>query len=575
MYEMDAPMPSVLLEIEHEERQKKTSRKARLSSKAVIYARVSSPDQDEDGYSKDAQVKSLRRHAERKDIRIAEEFVVVESAFKRSRLDVFNKMIAFIRANSDVRHILVEKPDRLHRSDTRKLDIKNLVDELDVKVHFVKDNFILSRESRASEKLKYDIDSAVGVYHSENVSEETSKGMREKAEQGIYPSFAPLGYLNDNKGIIIDERRALIIEKLFNLYATGKYSVKESTKIAREHGLSFRGSGTPISRSTVSVILHNPIYTGWFKWKGKIYRGTHEPIVSIELFERVQDVFKSRYAAKPRRGARVFAFSQLITCGKCGCLIVGELKKKKYAYYHCSNFKGECRGVDGLKYVREESVEQQFAHMLGRFDWSGGELVEWMREVLRSSRFDKCHELEDSIQRLRADYDINKNRIDGAYIDKLDGKINWDRYEGVSKKCKEEMARCADSIERHEQAMRSYSGKEADILRLASNPQSLLNQLTANGKQQLLKLMLSKCEWCNGEIVAEFHEPFDKLVKRDNAVDITKAEKLLADTQAAVDRLEEELKNAPGYATAMLYIAEFHEESDRIDREWEKLSRPA
>jgi hypothetical protein len=98
---------------------------------------------------------------------------------------------------------------------------------------------------------------------------------------------------------------------------------------------------------------------GDFEWDGRVYRGSHEPTVGRELWERVLD---SRYAKKLRVAKHNFAFSGLITRGHCGCALVGEIKKKRYIYYHCTGYKGKC----DEPYVREEVLERTFSELLGR-----------------------------------------------------------------------------------------------------------------------------------------------------------------------------------------------------------------
>jgi hypothetical protein len=82
-----------------------------------------------------------------------------------------------------------------------------------------------------------------------------------------------------------------------------------------------------------------PIYTGDFDWKGKTYRGIHQPLVSRELWERVQQVLVQRNRGRVRKAKHNFAFARLIKCGHCGCSLVGECKLGRYVYYHCSGYK--------------------------------------------------------------------------------------------------------------------------------------------------------------------------------------------------------------------------------------------
>lgn len=75
--------------------------------------------------------------------------------------------------------------------------------------------------------------------------------------------------------------------RLFENYATGNSSLKDVNRLARQWGLTFR-SGTPISKSVTHLILRNPIYVGRFRWAGIEYQGVRKLLVSLDLWEAVQ-----------------------------------------------------------------------------------------------------------------------------------------------------------------------------------------------------------------------------------------------------------------------------------------------
>jgi hypothetical protein len=91
--------------------------------------------------------------------------------------------------------------------------------------------------------------------------------------------------------------------------------------------------------------LRSGIYTGRFDWDGKTYQGRYEPIISADLWEQVQDVLDGRTGHKSRTRKRDFAFSGLIGCDACGCAIVGEIKKERYIYCHCTGYADKCSGT--------------------------------------------------------------------------------------------------------------------------------------------------------------------------------------------------------------------------------------
>src|SRR5580704_11275578 len=257
---------------------------------AVIYARVSSKEQEKEGFSIPAQLKLLKEYTAANGFMVAQEYVDVETA-KQSGRTAFGEMVAYLKGHPAVRIMLVEKTDRLYRN----LKDWVTVDELDVEIHFPKEGVVLSRESRSSEKFMHGIKVLMAKNYIDNLSEEARKGMQEKAEQGIWPTVAPLGYRNltgpNGKKIIEpDPKAAPLISSLFEWYAAGTLSLREAARRVRAAGLVHRKSGAPVPVSTVHAILRNRLYAGAFEWNGRCYLGTHQPLVSSELWVRVQDV---------------------------------------------------------------------------------------------------------------------------------------------------------------------------------------------------------------------------------------------------------------------------------------------
>ncbi len=192
----------------------------------VIYARVSSKEQEVEGFSIPAQLELLRDYASRQGMKAVQEFVDVESASTSGRTG-FGQMLAFLKKNrSKCQTILVEKTDRLYRN----VPDYATVDELGVTIHFVKDGTILSPDSKSSEQFIHGIKVLMARNYSQNLGEETLKGMLQKAKSGLYPSNAPAGYRNvegpDGRRIIVPNEDAPTITRLFEEFATGRYSLK-------------------------------------------------------------------------------------------------------------------------------------------------------------------------------------------------------------------------------------------------------------------------------------------------------------------------------------------------------------
>ena len=267
------------------------SRKAQVqeaSNIAVGYVRVSSLEQEKEGFSVPAQVKTLKDYSVIKGLSIAEMFADVETA-KVSGRPEFARMIDYLKKHSSVKVILVEKTSRLYRNFRDVADIQ----DLDVELHLIKENEILRRDSRSHQKLIHGFKVVMAKQYVDNLGEEASKGMLEKAEQGIWPSYAPTGYMNvpglAGKRIVDpDPSIAPLVTKVFEWYASRSYSIREVAAMARNAGLKTR-TGQGITTATIHNMLRKRIYTGVFDWKGKAYQGNYTPLVSKELWGMVGD----------------------------------------------------------------------------------------------------------------------------------------------------------------------------------------------------------------------------------------------------------------------------------------------
>ncbi len=192
--------------------------------------------------------------------------------------------------------------------------------------------------------------------------------------------MAPLGYLNDKaeKIIIKDQERFNLIRKMWDLMLTGNYTPPKILEIANnEWGFKTRAwkrkgyGGNPISRSGIYKIFTNIFYAGIIDYYGTHYQGKHEPIITLEEFDRVQILLGRK--GKPRPKHHEFAFTGSMRCGICGCLYTAETKKRllksgeirEHTYYHCTRktTKIKCNQrknitVDDLEISIEKEIEK-------------------------------------------------------------------------------------------------------------------------------------------------------------------------------------------------------------------------
>ena len=476
--------------------------------RAVLYARVSSKEQEREGFSIPAQLELLRNYAIAQGITITEEFIDVETA-KESGRGNFNNMVRYLRRHKNVATILVEKTDRLYRNFSDMVTL----DKMDVELHFVKEGSVISDESRSSEKFVHGIKVLMAKQYIDNLSEEVHKGMKQKAKEGIYPSSAPMGYMNasgpDGKRIIqVDPNQGPIVRRMFELYATGSYSNKELAGKAQELGFKTRKPGATLAPGTVHKMMQNPFYKGQFKWLGKLHEGLHEPLVSEDLWDRVQFVLSKRSNAKSGASVNKFAFTGMVTCGHCGCALVGEIKKKKYIYYHCTGFKGKC----GEPYTPEKVLEDAFTANLRRLRLDD-DVFRYIQQALRESFGNEQREHSEAIKRLEEERDQFQRRIEAMYVDKIDGNVSEEFYDRMMAQWREGRDRCVRDITRHQSADDAYMDDGIALLEMAKDAHRHFAAQPADEKSRLLKILVSNSSWKDGKLHVDFIQPFDLLAE--------------------------------------------------------------
>jgi hypothetical protein len=151
--------------------------------------------------------------------------------------------------------------------------------------------------------------------------------------------------------------------------------------------------GRPLSKSGIYTIFSNIFYAGMICHKGVQYQGKHEPIITKELFDKVQQQLKIDYTIK--WGMKEFAFTKLLTCGHCGSSITADEKFKKlkngttvkYIYYGCTRGRDQsCKGG----YIREEELISQLGNIIDKADINElGIQHRFDEEVKRYNRFQK------------------------------------------------------------------------------------------------------------------------------------------------------------------------------------------
>src|SRR3989339_580285 len=311
--------------------------------KYIAYCRKSTDEKDKQVLSIEAQIAELKEFAKRDNLTITE-FITEAKTAKVPGREQFAEVLKKIEKGM-ANAILSWHPDRLARNSIDGGKIIYLLDTgklLDLKFP----SFWF--ESTPQGKFMLSIAFGQSKYYVDNLSENVKRGNRQKLRNGVWPSKAQFGYLNINKKIEVDKKRAEYVQKAFQLFATGGYGYADIRNFFNQNKI-FNKSGHELHLDKVKRILTDPFYYGVMKFCGELYEGKQEPLISKKLFDKCQDVVKLK-SRKVKDNKHLFNFLGLVKCGECGGAITAEKHTKyykrtnrtvEYIYYRCSKKMGE------------------------------------------------------------------------------------------------------------------------------------------------------------------------------------------------------------------------------------------
>jgi len=327
------------------------------------YIRVSTLKQGE-GVSLQEQKDAIQVFASRQNLHVIEWFEEKETAAKSGR-PVFNNMLRELRRGK-ASGLIMHKIDRSARNLKDWATVSELPDQ-GIQVYVATES--LDFNSRGG-RLTADMLAVIAADFIRNLREECRKGIRGRLKQGLYPFRAPIGYLDNGRGMAKTScpRKAPLIRELFDFYGSGQHSLRSLQAEMNQRGLR-NHNGRPVSLHGIETILNNPFYTGLIEIKrtGETYKGIHDPIISATLFRRVQDIKSGRCGPKVTRHNHLFR--GLFRCGLCDRPMSPELQKGRVYY--------RCQGRDcATKTVREDALDNHISTALKRLEISEEDATE-------------------------------------------------------------------------------------------------------------------------------------------------------------------------------------------------------
>ncbi|GEM_PF-2174558 len=413
----------------------------------VGYGRKSKEDKNKKNVSISSQRDVCKKFADERNCKFVY-FSDVNKTGDNINRPEFQKMLKYVEENKDnIRCIVAYKVDRITRNiRTYYSVIEPFLEKHGVTIASTSEGFddifkipIMFRAAYVS----------MAAQELENIKTRAKSTTEYRARNGYALGKAPVGYLKKNtKGgtIRIDNDKRHYIKQAFDLYATGIFSLDGVGRELAKFGF-VNSLGKPYPKKRIEDILKNPVYMGKVQYEGALYDGKHEPIVSEELFYRVQLRFEDTGNRRPKGDVKTY--TGFIKCAKCGCAYTGLVKhgahnSGTYTYYRCSNYN---KAHTKERNISEHIIDEAMQEVLDSFNISDKQL-----NRVKKSIFDAITELQSyeyqSIEELEKQYKELSNIISNATKEKITGKSRLDdeTYDELMDKWQDEKREIGNKI---------------------------------------------------------------------------------------------------------------------------------
>lgn len=538
-------------------------------TKAIIWTRVSTKEQNDEGISLEMQMDKAQEFCKNKGLTIIESLKVVESASTRKRPQ-FDQLIELLAKQKETVALVCYATDRLSRRMESAAKIADLATDNKIVGHFIREHLVLDARS---DNFSFMINSVLACRETQVLAVRVMDTFDKKRAKATICGPAPVGYINvprnkklDPDPIIeVDEIKGPAVTKLFEEYSTGLYSMHKMIDRSFKRGLTTpMGNKKPIV-SMVERILSNPFYYGILRSKRYNMQMVHNypTLTTKKIFDKCQEVRKGRRNAKTKIETKTeFLYSGLITCHHCGCTYSPEVKTKRvkikdgdnsnvqtvvvsnadnksdiinseinndvidksddnlyytkeYIYLRPSKGKGKCKHC---YHINSNIVDHQIDVVMNSI-YIPKELVEQMKGFVQSQlkQNSECRVSQlDNIDKMIKD---NKSKLDDLDDKFTEDKISSDNYERLSLKLKQKSIELEEERKALLQNNNDVREVMIDAFRIASNVGSLYKSSRIDKKRQILKLLFSNLELSGKNLRIYLQKPFNLMMPKEICTD--------------------------------------------------------
>jgi DNA invertase Pin-like site-specific DNA recombinase len=480
----------------------------------VALARVSSREQEREGFSLEVQEQALRRYATQAGGEIVKLYRIAETASKGDERKAFRELVAYAKKNATfLDGLLFYKVDRAARNLFDYVELERLESEYDLPFISVSQP---TENTPAGHMMRRTLANMASFY-TEQQSVDVREGLARRVQEGWFVGLAPYGYRNvrkDGRGLVeIDAVPAANVRRIFHLYAYENLTLDGLVERVIAEALVFRASQPKFPRSSIHNILKDRAYIGEISHKGEWYPGKHEPLIDRATWDRVQALLGGHVY---QSHALTYA-GDLIQCGHCGHPITGEQKTKKtksgerlYSYYRCTyyNKPGHPRTR-----VTEADLDQQVLAVFDKMRVEDAEVRDWFRTVLASQTRDAQADSRAQRAELTRQETLIVAQQDRLLNMRLAEDIDQETFARKHTDMRDRLASIKLQLDVLDRSRDETAELAAKVFELS---QTLRQQwLTADyaAKRRILEIVFLNCRLEDVTLVPTMRKPFDVLVE--------------------------------------------------------------
>jgi DNA invertase Pin-like site-specific DNA recombinase len=480
----------------------------------VALARVSSREQEREGFSLEVQEDALKRYATQAGGEIVKLFKIAETASKGDERKTFRELVAYAKKNAvHLDGLLFYKVDRAARNLFDYVELERLESEYDLPFISVSQ----PTENTPAGRMMRRTLANMASFYTEQQSVDVREGLARRVQEGWFIGLAPYGYRNvrkDGRGIVeIEPQEAANVKRIFHLYAFENVTLDGLVERINAEGRVFRQSQPKFPRSMVHAILKDRAYIGEILHKGEWYPGKHEPLIDRATWNRVQTLLGGHIY---QSHALTYA-GDLIQCAHCGHPITGEKVRKKskkgerfYTYYRCTYYTKP--GHPRIR-VTEADIDAQVLAVFDKMRVDDEQVRDWFRLVLASQTRDAQADSLAQRAELQRQETLLVQQQDRLLNMRLAEEIDPETFAKKHTELRDRLATIKLQLDAVDRSHDETAELAAKVFELS---QTLRNQwLTADyaAKRRILEIVFLNCRLDDANLIPTMRKPFDVLAE--------------------------------------------------------------